>query len=424
MKSIFLLWNLLISLATLKGGDGGAGANDTSSPSAAEAGLASGTADKSGYNGNSGNLGNFNGSLFGSDGTYNGFDGVADNNTSSWSSQEFTNDVTGQSGTLSYNEDGEYGVSYEDGTGFGYENDTSYEYGNDSSHSITFNEDGTIQSAYSSTNQPVGDYNLGVVNTYELGTINDSYNAYGYSIKEGLTFDDGLNGQVNVSENFSSVQDFGFVSFDTSLFGTVAINGVDLGLLGTLGYKAVGVKTGQVLSALSYGLDFYLGYGAVKTGMAMASLGFKAVGLTTSILGLDTMISSFAAANALFGNQISFTLSNSLVDYSNIKDSEEASLSLLGTIQNAQASEASSSYLSDVYSSDVYNGDIFEKLAGGILYDIKAAGNIYYDATDINNLDISVGGMLELSEHSKRVHIPYSTMAFPKSAGDDGWNIF
>lgn len=282
-----------------------------------------------------------------------------------------------------------------------------------SSWSVSYDKDG-ISEVSASTNDPYGDYDNGLSSSYKDSWYGNSISTIGYSTETGLA------GDVSVAKEFNLEFTVGGISFDASAFGDVSINGYSLGLFGAIGYKVAGVKAAQIAETLSLGVSFYTGFQAFQMGMGLASFGLKGVGLVASISGVYGMYSSMVAASALYG--ATRTMSNTLASRGSYGDGNTDANFLIAVAEAQAEVEAIASSNLEFYT-DLASGTIFDKMAGGLLYDVKLAGNSYYDASSINNPKVSVGAGLNISKHSLRINNPYKDFEFPKLAGSDNWSV-
>ena len=71
----------------------------------------------------------------------------------------------------------------------------------------------------------------------------------------------------------------------------------------------------------------------------------------------------------------------------------------------------------------IMSGSIYDRLAGGWMYDSQFAGGMYYDASNVANLNISVGGEFALTPHAVRTQFGYQDMMMKNLPGDTGFNV-
>jgi hypothetical protein len=291
---------------------------------------------------------------------------------------------------------------------------TVYGYDSDSSWSVTYGDSGIIESAYGSINNKIREFENGVSSSFNQFWYGNSVNAIGYSSETGLA------GDVSVANEFMSALNIGGFSLDTSLFGDISVNGYSLGLFSAVGYKIDGIKLAQVVEGLSLGVSFYTGLQSFKMGMGLASFGLKGIGHISATTGGYSMYSSLVAATSLFGSSTPFAISTAKLG--SFRDGDVTG-GLLSNIENAsKETEAKRRMLINNYT-DIATGTIFDRFAGGVLYDIKSAGNDFFDASDINNPKVLVGENLNISKFSRRINTPYKEFSFPKLAGSDNWSV-
>ncbi len=71
----------------------------------------------------------------------------------------------------------------------------------------------------------------------------------------------------------------------------------------------------------------------------------------------------------------------------------------------------------------VLDGSIYDKLAGGWLYNSQFAGNVYYDASQVANTNISVGEEMNISKHLIRTEFGYIDSTLKNLPGDVGFSV-
>ncbi|WP_193209584.1 hypothetical protein [Aliarcobacter butzleri] len=150
---------------------------------------------------------------------------------------------------------------------------------------------------------------------------------------------------------------------------------------------AYGAATAVTVAAVNIGISSTFGILAVWYGtLAIVSLGVSVI--------MSGLID--AAVLAMYGNSI----------LENIYMYEEAKEIL--RLTNLAA---------------VLDGSIYDKLAGGWLYNSQFAGNVYYDATQVANTNISVGEEMNISKHLIRTEFGYIDSTLKNLPGDTGFSV-
>ena len=71
----------------------------------------------------------------------------------------------------------------------------------------------------------------------------------------------------------------------------------------------------------------------------------------------------------------------------------------------------------------ILDGSIYDRLAGGFMYDSQFAGGVYYDASKVANLDISVGGEFKLTPHAVNTQFGYQDSTLKDLAGSANFSV-
>jgi hypothetical protein len=403
VRSIFFLWKLIIQLATLKGGDDGGTGNNTN-------------------------------------------DTNTNNNKDSWTTENFTNDVTGQKGTVSYDQNGNYSVSYDDNTGHGYSDGTNYSYGDENNDGIadatyvTETEVGiTQENYYSDGTISIGSYDFESDSAIsQTGTINNlgqySWDVTiasealfgGYNIDHYNTnFDGSLNPSDhhrNAGKWYGSSWDTHYFSQNNQEFGILAELYADMSEL--LGYKysesfAQGVETVGAIIGIAYlGMGFKTSMGIAGFGQAIGSKTLTGIGYVSAFAHGYGIYSEMESLAGIYGGTSAYSIG---VSSYGIGDGGQ---SRIQNIINASSEELKEEYrLQGQYYADVSTGMIFDKMAGGRLYQSVFAGDIYFDATKGPNTNFSVGESFSLSSHSLITNAPYSEFIPKNQAGTDRFSV-
>ncbi len=71
----------------------------------------------------------------------------------------------------------------------------------------------------------------------------------------------------------------------------------------------------------------------------------------------------------------------------------------------------------------IMNGTIYDRLAGGWMYGSQFAGDVYYDASTVGNLNISVGGEFKLTPHAINTQFGYQDSTLKDLAGSTNFSV-
>jgi hypothetical protein len=71
----------------------------------------------------------------------------------------------------------------------------------------------------------------------------------------------------------------------------------------------------------------------------------------------------------------------------------------------------------------ILDGSIYDRLAGGFMYDSQFAGGVYYDASTVGNLNISVGGEFKLTPHAVNTQFGYQDSTLKDLAGSANFSV-
>lgn len=71
----------------------------------------------------------------------------------------------------------------------------------------------------------------------------------------------------------------------------------------------------------------------------------------------------------------------------------------------------------------IMNGTIYDRLAGGWMYGSQFAGDVYYDASTVGNLNISVGGEFKLTPHAISTQFGYQDSTLKDLAGSTNFSV-
>lgn len=213
-----------------------------------------------------------------------------------WQSVEFE-DEKGK-GTVNYDDKGSYNVEYDNGKGHGHstELEESYTYSStyNSSSSTFMDTDGNISSMSKSTNESAGDYIQGTQTVYEDTWYGGKVRTTGYTTEQfnGNSYD------VTVANNTYDIAGLEI----NSPFNDVTVNGIDVGLLGSLGYSIGGVFGAMIGAVIGMGLSIYLGAKSLIGGLKMISSGGlgSVIGLNTAAQSLKSLRNNFKDLNTMF----------------------------------------------------------------------------------------------------------------------------
>ncbi len=364
--------------------------------------------------------------------------GFNDSSDDGWTTENFTNPDTGQTGTVSFNQDGNYNVSYDDGTGFGFSdglNDGAggnYSYGDDDS-------DGVADASYNFGDTSIFNGLFGE----ELAT-QEYLSAVGKF--DGGTLSSFTNGDLSYTESFYSIDGYEIglgkeefrwlspTSWLDSIIADVTINGYDVGILGDIGFGLGGLIDdesaligGIVGGVLGITVAGYVNYTMINAGNYMIGAGKVLGNSKITVAGYTTLVSAFVGIynnlqelNTLFGG---YTTGISMMD--NISGGNSGKKFNIA-FEKAVAQYEADNYQRQMYASSVLDGTVYDKMAGGIIYnDVMSGGNLW-GATKSANTSFSVGVPFKLGKNVVRTNYPYSKYAgsYNKNlAGDSTFSV-
>lgn len=298
-----------------------------------------------------------------------------------------------------------------DGYGYGYDSDTGLSYGwsTDSSFSYGLDDLGNVTSAYGSINAAVDGYSLGVSSSFSDSFFGSSISSTGYTQEMGLF------GMATVAVEFDSYQNIGSFALNTSLANSVSINGINVGLLGKIGYHTLGIEAAQIGYGISFGLSMFSSFQGLQVGLAMLDLGLKAPATVSMLTSLKSMYSSIDAARSLYGASTSLNVSTLA------NNSSGGELTLIKSVNNAIREDEEQRINSNQFISSMMDLSIFDYLAGGHLFDIEFAGSDLYSADKL--AAVPETQKLNISNSTKLMHLGFQDQTNKNLAGSKNFNI-